>query len=923
MAYDSTSRTHYSPSTKYNPSSGGSTTAPQTRNISGSNEYGNPNYNPGAGAKNIQYRDSSGQVHTGVYTPETGQTLAPGETMNRPRPTVQEITPSEQLESFGRDEGFSYGGRNYMGEAAARKLQQLKNQGTDLSQLGPLRFKPRQFTNTRAVAIGQSNLPFLQRYRQSLGQPNRVLSQREKDAALLKRISQPIGEKPKAPSSGGTFTTTGVRIPDAWLPKKTTTQTTRTLKAGMVPDSLNVPPTPGKYGYKVNVGGFGKVYEKQKTTQTAEVDMSDFDRAAGGFGKNRVPVLSDILEPLYRKGMGELRQAEYNKRLSLLQGSNKSEAEAKYRQEVKDITNPLNVKVKMEAPGEMRYSKSLGGEVIQRAANLDVPGIDVKLSTGAEAVATGAFMAAAPIEAAGFSYIGGKAFQASKSITPEGIPAASLVGGMAGVKMAGLGKSIAKQTLFPKNVATEVSSIRTHKLTDEWQSGQTKASTTLVKDIAQGEGRTLTALGKTPSPGKSMGGEIPIIMKATNRLGESELIEVRGSKAFIKSTETGLSRRMGAPVEVVTQPTKGTLQVEKHLGEGKTLGGRMPMARQDIVSSAWVKSGKKSELYGGRFRLQIGEKRGVGTSGRKASTGEMKLPMGLKIERFNLGKKGKPMGDSFKRYRSLGMGSVSKYGEKSLTKSPIEMNVGKTTRTRESMTSGIERLTAKFRGMTSTKSSRYTEKFRTKLGGGGGRDGRTREVSSGGGGRLKQVQDIRMEDLGAKTLSVTRQESALRVANKLKLEGGSFQVRGTLMSQTRQSPALMQMSRTTTAQTSRQLMKSSSLSGSRQESRTMTRLMNQPMQQQRQLQRLLQKTSTVNTPTEIPRTPIVPGLPGPPTIPGGLMAPGGGGGGAGSFKRGFSSRHWKVSNPVKTPKELSKLTYRKSLFKEKKKRRRG
>lgn len=964
----------------------------------GSKEYGNPNFNPGAGAKNIQIRDSSGQVHSGVYSPEYNQTFTqPGQYVRGYEPKEINLTQAPAQTTtvavFARDQGFNYMGQNYSGEAASVKYEQLKKEGVGVTTLGELKYKEKKIYNIRAAAVGLSNLPFLRRYRESQGLPSYTIKGNIKDVSAresnLKVISEAIGDKIKAPVAQGAYTKGGVKIPDKWLPK-TNLPSTPLVE---IPGGANKKPTdssyikpsttpPGLYSYKAGLG-WGEVTETQsfipktedfslksvesiatsgqpeyaklagfdyglkmgvgrveeKASFSLGVDNSDIDKALSKFTSPTLEKYDILLTPAVKQGLGEYRAAEYEKRTATIAAEGDkakiAEAEKQYAKSIKDITTPPSVKVNFEKELSGRYSKNPFMEVAQRAANLDIPVVDFKTNLATNALIGVSTIEAAPFSAALGSYTGGAAFQASKAITPEGIPALQVGGFGLGTAAAGMIKSAA----FPYNKATEFS--EANRASFSFKSGLKEVATTISKEYATPSVKT--SIKKYPtgyvSPmrgtGKVFGGSlqdiIPLKVKVSNLLGETKTIDTFRNKGYLTTTEIGLGKKAGTPFKVV-EKIGDTLSTRSYYGEGKKFGTAQPIAQQNIVAQTTI----KGKLYTGAYKFFMGERKTPGFSMRESYIEKPSISV------KDLAKpQGETIGTTFKSYKLMGKGTIQEYGQKYVRPMDLETYIGKTTKTETNLARGLERVKSKMGGYTLEKYGKYREQLYKETPKEYGK-GKKSTTTTGGVLELRSLQELKTEQIAAAE-TVTRQAAALQSVNKLSFKPMLYAMPKTTQIQksfnlqkTIQTPsyykgtALLQLSKPTLIQSQPSESKSLYVSKTLQIPKTiqtssmsqLTKLLQTPKQTQISKQIQTPKTTQITKTIQLPPTtqikkpytynPIIPITGIPPT--GGIFGGGGSSYGGPSFKKLFGKRFWRVKNPIKEVREVKRISM-KRIFK--------
>ena len=165
----------------------------------------------------------------------------------------------------------------------------------------------------------------------------------------------------------------------AMIPSGMILQKGITIPAGfqVAPGSVTVDALTGKVDYQITP------------------DMRGWDAGADIALESRkwdIPLIGKIEDPLlggiYREAVEKARGYEIERRLALVYVTSESEREdinKEYQQKMKNLSNPLNIKVTKEEPG--RYSS-----VLERLSNTDLPGVDVDLSPGTWAAIEGVFI---------------------------------------------------------------------------------------------------------------------------------------------------------------------------------------------------------------------------------------------------------------------------------------------------------------------------------------------------------------------------------------------------------------------------------------------------------------------------------------------------------------------------------------------------
>jgi hypothetical protein len=446
--------------------------------------------------------------------------------------------------------------------------------------------------------------------------------------------------------------------------------------------------------------GFGGKIEQDFTYKIKEIqpDMKDIDEAIAfelPRFESKIPLLKDIVNPVYEYGTSEYRSVEYNRRLELLKATTatqKNEINAKYDQEVKDLSDPTKWKITPDTgmrygSGTFRILKNAGysdfsasvwsmaDEVTQRFKAGDIPLVDIKPSPAGNAVVTGAMLglsaaggaaagktilAKVVYGAAGVAKLGVAANVQNAVYEKTGNVGLSFMAGGGAYAVSDAAVNLMKAKALPYNRDVQVQS-NTAKVTAEFKNGMQNVATTVAKDIYVGEGRNpyIVALkGQGSGIGTKVGGELPVWVSAKNILGEQKLIPTYGGKTIFTTRSIGLGQglagetfmRKAIPAEVAFKgvPEGMGVPVDYNagwvkLGEGlevpakagyklpgEKIGGRQPVAQQDAISTAWAGEGMNQKGVVGVYRVLTGEKL---TSGAKirGTPAEVSGPLRLDV----------------------------------------------------------------------------------------------------------------------------------------------------------------------------------------------------------------------------------------------------------------------------------------------------
>jgi hypothetical protein len=735
-------------------------------------------------------------------------------------------------------------------------------------------------------------------------------------------------------------------IPSA--PLKAPTIETSPLQMGLLPEIANKGGLIKDFKYNLQLGGPGEGTQ-EKVRFRVEPDMSDIDAMINA-PRSSIPLLSDIYEPVFKSGMAEYRNIEYERRSAVMNAKSGADilgANIKASEDVKGITNVFNQKVTWDLGAKYTSGNSYVPieETAQRLLHLDIPIIDIQLNTAGQAVMTQGIVSTGVASAAigagsktaavvygaeevgkfGIaSAIGGKVYDIT------GSESLSLTSGIVGYGITGKAIGAINARAFPYNRVSETA--YSAKRTQEFTVGQQSVATTISKDIYQGAGKPLMAVGVKSSTGLNMGAELPVHITAKNILGESKIVPTYGGKTIFTTKDIGLGSGVGNTL------TSGIIERMPRYGStsGVNIGGRQPIVQQDAISSVWVGEGANQKLFGGTYRVFTGEKKIVGNNLNVLRT------EGQDAFILDSGSSGRNVGSAFKSYKSVGVGSVNAFGEKVTPGmiQPTRLDVSKLSRANDNVLTGSERISSQFGRVTSQKNvPKYMETFtRTSERTTRGRSGGTVNIPSGG---WRQQSYVKMElDTAPTYTSATRSQAVKSFLGQQSTQSQKVFTIPSMSSVSEQKAATTQLSaqqgvsksmsvvslpRQMQTQLVSQISISRQMQSSHSKQRTIQRQINRQITSPRQLQRQ-SIASEQMTKQDVLSNTILPRITttGPMVAPSGFSMPkmpdsgmiGGGGGGGG--------RRWKKKSQkrIKLGIEGFKVTGRLLGLTNRKKRRR-